>query len=129
MSRVNKMVLMSAATGQIFTLAPVGAAAFNEIGYLKVTILKTGASAANFYVQPVYVAPGGTVPAAQPTNPAPSVGTAADFVQLVSGTDSVTVDFGQKFAPGYSPSAQGPPVATHLQVWCAADGALLITGQ
>lgn len=129
MSRINKTVLMAGTTGAIFTLAPVGSTAFNEVGYLKITVLKTGASDANLLVRPVYVAPGGTVPAAQPTTPAPPAGTASDFVHLISGTDSASVEFGQKFAPGYNPSAQGAPVATHLQVWCAADGALVITGQ
>jgi len=129
MSRINKTIYMAGTTGQIFTLGPVGSSGFNEVGYLKITSMKTGASAANFFVQPVYVPPGGTVPAAQPTSPAPLTGGAADFVQLISGTDSVTVELGQKFAPGYSSAVQGVPVATHLQVWCAADGALIVTGQ
>jgi len=129
MTRVNKIANMTGTTGQIFTLAPVGSAVLNEVGYLKITALKTGAAASNFYVQPVYVQPGGTVPSAQPSSPTPGAGAAEDFIQLISGTDSATVELGQKFAPGYSQSAQGAPVATHLQVWCAADGALIITGQ
>jgi len=133
--RVNKSVGLTSGVGAVVDLQTqaainAGSTNYNQVGYLRLTALKTGASASDFFVQPVTVQPGGAVPAAPSVTP--GVGGPVDWVHVISGSGYESQELGQKYAPGYSSAQQtalGAPVATHLLIWCAAAGDLVVVGQ
>jgi hypothetical protein len=130
--RTTKTVPMTSASGAVLPLQPSGSA-FNEVGWLTATAMQSGGAASEFWVLPVTVAAGGTVPSAPSGAPSPAPGAVdVNYIHLKSGTNSAVVELGQKYAPGYSAAnaqALGLPVATHLLIWCVAAGDLVVVGQ
>lgn len=142
MSRVLKTVYLTAATGIMVDLRPVGSTGtnWNRVGYLKLRFFIQAGDLENIAVKPVVVADGDAAPAA-PAYPTFSAhGDTADVAVLnaLAGTaistgvyTEATLEVGDRFSRGYNAEVHGPPLATHLAIASASSltGYLVIEGE
>lgn len=128
MSTVNKYAVMSAAAGMVIDLRKDGATGdYNPVGFLKLQPIK-GGTPSSFLVKPVVVQNGDAAPSAPAVSPNPAAGSSTDWILLLSDS-GYEPTIGIPFAKGYQQDIYGPPVATHLLVWCIAAGSFNVIGQ
>ena len=87
-----------------------------------------GGAASSFLVKPVVVQNGDAAPSAPAVSPNPAAGSSTDWILLLSDS-GYEPTIGIPFAKGYQQDIYGPPVATHLLVWCIAAGSFNVIGQ